>query len=328
MKDQGTVIEEFNGIVNMTASELESWLKSEDSQSAGWPKEDEGGESVGHDSGRKIVAILESNPDKDPEKYTEDQIQHMRKVVSYCKRHLAQEEKANDEKPIEEVKKTKSFASLKNWGHDPLKKRTGSDQDNGDEDKENGQGEKQAGDKRKAADGDSGANKKRQTEKGKSTTTKDEEEKENEKDQAKASNGAKKSNGAKDKEKTDGEEDAKAEADEEKEQGEDEAVDEEEEGADGEDEASDEKEAAKEEADDGEKSGKPAKGPNVGDTVSWNWGNGQPEGKVLDVKADKATIETKRGNEVSRNGDAEDPAVVIDTGKSKAVKSAHELNES
>ncbi|KAJ0135748.1 hypothetical protein CTA2_2280, partial [Colletotrichum tanaceti] len=39
------------------------------------------------------------------------------------------------------------------------------------------------------------------------------------------------------------------------------------------------------------------------------------------------TIETKRGNEVSRDGNPDDPAVVLDTGKSKAIKSAHELNE-
>lgn len=83
MKDQHTVIEEFNDLVNMTVSELETWLKSDDSQGAGWPKDDGGGESVGHDSGRKIIAILESNPDRDPEKYTDDQVQHMRKVVSY-----------------------------------------------------------------------------------------------------------------------------------------------------------------------------------------------------------------------------------------------------
>lgn len=41
----------------------------------------------------------------------------------------------------------------------------------------------------------------------------------------------------------------------------------------------------------------------------------------------RTSITTKRGNEVSRDGDPEDPAVVIDTGKSKAIKSAHELNE-
>jgi len=41
----------------------------------------------------------------------------------------------------------------------------------------------------------------------------------------------------------------------------------------------------------------------------------------------RTTITTKRGNEVSRDGDPEDPAVVLDTGKSKAIKSAHELND-
>lgn len=40
----------------------------------------------------------------------------------------------------------------------------------------------------------------------------------------------------------------------------------------------------------------------------------------------RTTITTKRGNEVSREGKPEDPAVVIDTGKSKAVKANHELN--
>lgn len=40
----------------------------------------------------------------------------------------------------------------------------------------------------------------------------------------------------------------------------------------------------------------------------------------------RTTVETKNGNQVSRKGDAEDPAVVIDAGKSKAVKLAHELN--
>lgn len=83
VKDSNEVVKEFNEIVNMTPSELEKWLKSDDSQSAGWPKEDENGESVGHDSGRKIVEILKANPDKKEDKYTDDQIQHMRKVVSY-----------------------------------------------------------------------------------------------------------------------------------------------------------------------------------------------------------------------------------------------------
>lgn len=41
----------------------------------------------------------------------------------------------------------------------------------------------------------------------------------------------------------------------------------------------------------------------------------------------RTTIETKKGNQVTRKGDEEDPAVVLDTGKSEAVKLNHELNE-
>ena len=39
-----------------------------------------------------------------------------------------------------------------------------------------------------------------------------------------------------------------------------------------------------------------------------------------------ASITTKNGNKVSRKGNPEDPAVILDTGKSKAIKSSHELN--
>ena len=66
-------------------------------------------------SGRKIIKILEKNPKKDPSKYDEEDIQHMRKVVSYNKRHLAQEQSAKQNPD------SKSAKSLKNWGHDPQK---------------------------------------------------------------------------------------------------------------------------------------------------------------------------------------------------------------
>ena len=48
----------------MTADEIETFLKTDDSTGAGWGKEDGSGESVGHESGRKIVDILKRNPDK------------------------------------------------------------------------------------------------------------------------------------------------------------------------------------------------------------------------------------------------------------------------
>ncbi|KAF2277366.1 uncharacterized protein EI97DRAFT_500346 [Westerdykella ornata] len=115
VKDKETVIQEFNELVNMTADELKEWLKGEDSTSSGWKKDDGSSETIGHESGGKIVQILEKNPNKDPSNYDEDDIDHMRKVVSYCKRHLAQEEKAKRDT------NSKSYKSLKNWGHDPLK---------------------------------------------------------------------------------------------------------------------------------------------------------------------------------------------------------------
>lgn len=41
--------------------------------------------------------ILEKNPTKDPNNYDEEDVEHMRRVVAYCKRHLAQEEKAKQD---------------------------------------------------------------------------------------------------------------------------------------------------------------------------------------------------------------------------------------
>ncbi|KAL8740874.1 MAG: hypothetical protein Q9190_006467 [Brigantiaea leucoxantha] len=115
VKDNDTVIREFNELVNMSSSELENWLKEEQSESSGWTRDDNSDETVGHESGRKIIEILNKNSSKDPDKYDEDDLAHMRKVVSYCKRHLAQEEKAKQNT------ESKSYKSLKNWGHDPLK---------------------------------------------------------------------------------------------------------------------------------------------------------------------------------------------------------------
>ncbi|UKZ50098.1 hypothetical protein TrVGV298_004354 [Trichoderma virens] len=251
MKDKKEIIQEFNELVNMTAKELKEWLKGDDSTSAGQAKEDGNGESIGHDSGRKIVEILESNPDKDPEKYTDDDVSHMRKVVSYCKRHLAQEEKANNAKPVEEVKKTKSYASLKNWGHDPIKKREangagaeGEEEEQQEEDEQEATGEK-AGEKRKAHDDQSGKSKKRETEDG-AAEIQDDDRTEKQAEEA-------------------------------------------------EEEASDEQESKK-----GQQNGKEAgngdkpKAPEKGDTVSWNWGQGQPEGKVKEVNPGETTIETKK----------------------------------
>ena len=58
---------------------------------------------------------MEKNPQKDPEAYDDDDVDHMRRVVAYCKRHLAQEDKAKRDP------ESRSARSLKNWGHDPAR---------------------------------------------------------------------------------------------------------------------------------------------------------------------------------------------------------------
>jgi len=291
MKDDKTAIEEFNNMVNMTAGELKSWLKTSDSCSVGWSKDEGSRESVGHESGRKIIGILESNPTKESSKYSDEQLQHMRKVVSYCKRHLAEEERINDSKSSEEVKKTKSYASLKNWGHDPLKKRNLSHHESDGEDNAESGYRKQSGKRRKVQIGAFEGHDKRRKTKEKASNS-------NQKNLGSDSNISSVSYSAHSDENSP-------------------------------DPKSEDKELRGTKAassDISQNRSGSRKGPDVGEEVSWNWGRGQPKGKVLDVKNDKKTITTKRGNKVSRKGDTKDPAVTIDTGKSTAIKLAHELN--
>ncbi|MBM2615347.1 DUF3140 domain-containing protein [Actinoplanes sp. LDG1-06] len=109
MADQDTYAE-FQDAVNMTASEIEKWLKTDEAKEVG-QKSKPNGESVGHDSGRKIVKILGTKKAD----LTDADEKHMRKVVGYVHRHLAQ-------RPKGDVEETAWRYSLMNWGHDPLKK--------------------------------------------------------------------------------------------------------------------------------------------------------------------------------------------------------------
>ena len=104
------VYEDFRAAVNMTAGELEKWLETAESREVG-QKKSEDAESVGHDSGRKIIKLLQTRKDD----LTSADEAHMRKVTGYVHRHLAQ-------RPGGDVKETKWRYSLMNWGHDPLKK--------------------------------------------------------------------------------------------------------------------------------------------------------------------------------------------------------------
>ncbi|MEU1319902.1 DUF3140 domain-containing protein [Streptomyces tibetensis] len=98
---------DFRELVNMTPAGLEKWLESDDSQNAG--QHQDGGESTGHASGRRIVAILRAKKGD----LTDDDYRHMRKVVGYVRRHLAQ-------RPSGDVRDSRWRYSLMNWGHDPL----------------------------------------------------------------------------------------------------------------------------------------------------------------------------------------------------------------
>jgi hypothetical protein len=132
----------------MSVKKLKEWLKQEDSTGSGWPKDDGSGETIGHGSyvshlaalifnpaNVKQVGVKSSKPSRTSRKIQRnmikvsdinsgrreaeieylDDIDHMRKVVSYCKRHLAWEEKA------EQDTDSKSYKSLKNWGHNAQK---------------------------------------------------------------------------------------------------------------------------------------------------------------------------------------------------------------
>ncbi|MEQ7124274.1 DUF3140 domain-containing protein [Actinopolymorpha sp. B11F2] len=100
--------DDWKAAVNMTAKELERWLDTEKSQSVGQRRD--GGESTGHESGRRIVTLLAKNKNE----LTDEDVDHMRKVVGYVKRHLAQ-------RPAKDVTESRWRYSLMNWGHDPLK---------------------------------------------------------------------------------------------------------------------------------------------------------------------------------------------------------------
>ncbi|AEG91518.1 DUF3140 domain-containing protein [Ramlibacter tataouinensis] len=104
-----TVRNEFREAVNMTVAELEKWLATPESREVGW-KEEGQGESVGHASGRRIVELL----GKRARDLSRDDLAHMRKVVGYVHRHLAQRPQA--------VEKSRWRYSLMNWGHDPMRR--------------------------------------------------------------------------------------------------------------------------------------------------------------------------------------------------------------
>lgn len=103
------VRDEFRRVVNMAPKELEEWLETEASQRVGHTRAGED-EAVGHQSGRRIVAIKRTRQAD----LSDDDYAHMQKVIGYVHRHAAQ-------RPQGDVSETRWRYSLMNWGHDPLK---------------------------------------------------------------------------------------------------------------------------------------------------------------------------------------------------------------
>ena len=91
----------------MSAKALAAWLTTEESKAVGFKTTDRS-ESVGHRSGKRIVAPLR----KSQAEFTSGDIAHARKVVGYIHRHLAQ-------RPAGDIANTHWRYSLMNWGHDP-----------------------------------------------------------------------------------------------------------------------------------------------------------------------------------------------------------------
>ena len=111
-KSHDEIWDEWGDLVNMAPKALEDWLETDESKSVGDSADDgNGGESTGHKSGRRIVEIKRTNKSD----LSDDQWDHMGKVVGYVKRHLSQGG------PDDDVEHSRWRYSLMNWGHDPLK---------------------------------------------------------------------------------------------------------------------------------------------------------------------------------------------------------------
>jgi predicted ATP-dependent protease len=108
--ERAEIYDAFREAVNMTPSELDEWLASDESAAVGRTRERED-EAIGHKSGRRIVEIKRTRRAD----LTDDDYAHMRKVVGYVHRHVAQGG------PSDDKAHSRWRYSLMNWGHDPLK---------------------------------------------------------------------------------------------------------------------------------------------------------------------------------------------------------------
>ena len=115
-EDEQAIREAFDALVNLEPAELRAWLKRPESRKVGMIRRGET-ESVGRQSAKMILAIRA----KDVGDLTDADYRHMKKVIGYCRRHLAQRPQAL--RNGGDVTDTRWRWSLMNWGHDPLRGR-------------------------------------------------------------------------------------------------------------------------------------------------------------------------------------------------------------
>jgi hypothetical protein len=97
----------FAEIVNMTPGEIEAWHRSRQSKSVGQDSGD--GVSVGVKAGKRTIELLAIKRTPD-----DDDLKHMRRVVSFIKRLRTQA-------PAKNRETSRWRYALMNWGHDPLR---------------------------------------------------------------------------------------------------------------------------------------------------------------------------------------------------------------
>lgn len=101
--------EEFALVVNLTPTELERWLSTDESRSVA--DGDGDGEAAGWALGRRVVALQRTRADD----LTDDDLDAMREVIGFVRRLRAQPPRKGD------VRSSAWRYSLLNRGHDPLR---------------------------------------------------------------------------------------------------------------------------------------------------------------------------------------------------------------
>lgn len=112
--DEQAIRREFDALMNLAPAELTAWLQGPKSRLVGVVRRGET-ESIGRRAGAKVLAIHA----KPVSELTDADYVHMRKVIGFCRRHLAQRPKAL--RYGGDVRETRWRWSLMNWGHDPLR---------------------------------------------------------------------------------------------------------------------------------------------------------------------------------------------------------------